>query len=145
MVRERYCEEFHKSVAMNERRFKFPVRLKRVYDPISEEDGARLLVDRLWPRGVTKAAAQISEWLKDLAPSHELRRQYKHDPEHWDEFKQRYFAELAAAPDALRALLDHMQKGPVSLVYAARNREYNNAAALLAYLEETFNSDTPAG
>ncbi len=106
------------------------IQLKRAYDPPSKDDGTRVLVDRLWPRGVRKADAAIDEWLKDVAPSHELRRWFGHDPERWAEFRRRYKAELkrnAAAIEALRALA---RRGRLTLVYSAHDAAHNQAVVL---------------
>lgn len=105
------------------------VALRRVYEVPRPEDGRRVLVERLWPRGVTKAALQ-AEWLKDLAPSTELRRWYGHDPARWEEFRRRYRAELAAIPQAVAALRDSARFGLVTLVFAARDPDHCSAAVL---------------
>lgn len=110
------------------------VRLKRVYDPPAPSDGRRILVDRLWPRGLSKDAARVDLWVKDVAPSDALRRWFGHDPERWDEFRRRYTRELDAAPDAVAALRRTMAGGHVTLVYGAKDEAHNNAAALAAYL-----------
>ena len=112
--------------------------IKRVYEPARSEDGARVLVDRLWPRGVTKQKASIDFWAKALAPSHELRRWFGHDPERWAEFQARFREELARpeAQEDIAALRDMARKGRVTLVYAARDEEMNNARALQDYLRE---------
>ncbi len=112
------------------------IRLKRAYDPPAGEDGARLLVDRIWPRGVKKEDLQIRAWLKDVAPSDELRKWFGHDPKKWPEFQERYFAELDAKPEALAPLRDAVGEGDVTLVYGAKDTEHNNAVALKAYLEQ---------
>ena len=106
------------------------VRLKRVYESPAPDDGGRVLVDRLWPRGLRKADAAIDAWLKDVAPSHELRRWFGHDPERWAEFRRRYKAELArnaAALDELRAMA---RRGRLTLIYAARDEAHNQAVVL---------------
>ena len=115
---------------MPRRRIRQDVQLKRAYDPPSAEDGARVLVDRLWPRGLRKADAAIDEWLRDVAPSHELRRWFGHDPARWTEFRRRYKAELSrneAAVDALRALA---RQGRLTLVYSAHDAAHNQAVVL---------------
>jgi uncharacterized protein YeaO (DUF488 family) len=109
---------------------------KRAYDPPEKKDGARFLVDRLWPRGIKKEDLKIEDWLKEIAPSHELRKQYKHDPEHWSEFKKKYFSELKEHKDEIARLKERAKDGTVTLVYAARDTEHNNAEALLEYLEK---------
>ena len=111
-----------------------PIRLKRAYEEPTPGDGQRLLVDGLWPRGVTKAELQIEAWLKAIAPSTALRRWFGHDPARWDGFRSRYFAELAANPEALSQLRGYLSRGPVTLLYAARDEEHNNAVALRDFL-----------
>lgn len=115
-----------------------PTRLqvKRIYDPRSPADGVRLLVDRLWPRGLKKAEAQVDAWLKEIAPSDPLRQWFGHDPARWQEFKKRYFAELDAKPNVWADLLERARKGAVTLLYAARDPAHNNAVALKLYLEQ---------
>lgn len=110
------------------------LRLKRVYDPPSAEDGYRILIDRLWPRGLKREAADIDLWLKDIAPSHELRRWFGHDPERWEEFQSRYRKELAAREPLWRELLARSRKGRVTLVYAAKDTRHNDAMALKFFL-----------
>lgn len=105
------------------------VQLKRAYEEPAATDGQRILVDRLWPRGVTKARAQIDLWLRDVAPTTELRQWFGHDPRKWDEFAQRYRAELAHNP-ALGQLRALVRQGPVTLVYAARDEQHNAALVL---------------
>lgn len=111
------------------------IRVKRVYDPPEADDGARFLVERLWPRGFSKASLRLDGWLRDVAPSHELRRWFGHDPARWEEFRRRYFAELDAKPEAWRPLLEAARRGPVTLLYSARDTEHNNAVALRDYLQ----------
>ena len=106
------------------------VRLKRAYEPQAPSDGTRILVDRLWPRGVTKAAAAIDQWIKELAPSTALRKWFGHDPGRWREFRRRYAAELRERPDELRALRDQAKRGPVTLVYSAHDEAHNDAVVL---------------
>ncbi len=110
------------------------IRVKRIYDPPSPADGARFLVDRLWPRGIKKEAARLDGWLRDLAPSDALRKAFCHVPEKWDAFRRSYREELAARPDACAPSLDAARKGPVTLLYAAKDSKYNTAVALLEYL-----------
>lgn len=104
--------------------------LKRAYDPPAEADGMRILVDRLWPRGLRKEAAAIDHWAKDVAPSPALRRWFGHDPARWDEFQARYRAELSARPDELQALAARIGGQPATLVHAARDEEHNHAIVL---------------
>ena len=112
-------------------------RVKRVYAAPEAADGTRILVDRLWPRGLTKEKAQVDLWLKDIAPSDALRRRFHARPEDWDEFCASYAAELqgAAAQAAAKELRERIKQGPVTLLYAARDESHNNAAALAAWLE----------
>ncbi|HPW68697.1 MAG: DUF488 domain-containing protein [Desulfomonilia bacterium] len=111
------------------------IRIKRAYEDPDETDGLRILVDRLWPRGISKTKAKIDLWLKDLAPSNELRSWYGHDPEKWPEFRSRYFAELDGSPDQVGELLGHARKETVTLVYSSREQQLNNARALKEYLD----------
>lgn len=106
------------------------VKLKRAYESPSEDDGARVLVDRLWPRGVRKSDAAIDRWVKELAPSTELRKWFGHDPERWDEFRRRYLAEIREHRQEFEALRTLTQEGPVTLVYAARDETHNDAVVL---------------
>ena len=108
------------------------IRTKRVYDPPAPDDGRRVLVDRLWPRGLKKADAKIDLWLKEAAPSAELRRWFGHDPARWEEFRGRYSAELGDNRAVLAPLLD--ARGRVTLLFAAHDPEHNNAVALAAWL-----------
>ncbi len=110
------------------------IRIKRAYDEPEPDDGKRYLVDGLWPRGLAKAALKIDGWVKDVAPSRELRRWFQHDPEKWDEFRRRYFAELDAAPEVWKPLAEAAHKGKITLLYSAHDTEHNNALALAEYL-----------
>lgn len=112
------------------------IKVKRVYEPPDPGDGARFLVDRLWPRGLKRDALQLTDWLKEVAPGNDLRRWFNHDPAKWDEFQRRYFAELDQKPGALHPILNAARRGTVTLLYSARALEYNNAVALKAYLEQ---------
>jgi len=112
------------------------IRTKRIYEEPSEDDGLRVLVDRLWPRGLSKAKAKIDRWEKDLAPTTELRRWFGHDPAMWEEFLQRYRAELEGKEEALARLRREANDGTVTLLYAAKDEEHNNAVALKRYIEE---------
>jgi uncharacterized protein YeaO (DUF488 family) len=111
------------------------VRLKRVYDPVGPADGTRLLVERLWPRGIKKTALKIDGWLKDVAPSSKLRRWFNHDPSKWSKFRHRYFQELNGHPEGLAEILDAARRGAVTLIYSSRDTEHNNAVALKEYVE----------
>lgn len=110
------------------------IAIARVYDPPAGTGGARLLVDRLWPRGMSKGRLAADDWLRDLAPSDGLRRWFGHDPARWEEFKVRYRAELNAAPAAVAHALDWCRKGPVTLLYSARDPLLNQAVVLRDYL-----------
>ena len=110
-------------------------RLKRVYDPPAAGDGLRVLVDRIWPRGMKKADLSMDLWLKEIAPSTALRQWFGHDPAKWAEFKRRYGAELAERPQLTTLLRAKAGEGPVTLLYSARDRERNQAVALKGYLE----------
>ena len=111
------------------------IRLKRAYDEPSKQDGMRILVERLWPRGVSKEKAAVDLWLKDLAPSTELRKWYGHDPEKWDEFRKHYWSELGEKGDLLTLLKHRTTEGNVTFVFAASDEERNSAVALKEYLE----------
>jgi|SRR5690606_21868203 len=110
------------------------IRLKRAYESPSDDDGTRFLVERLWPRGVRKDRLRLDGWLKDVAPSPELRRWFSHDPARWDEFQRRYFAELEQNEGALEPLRTAIRKGPTTLVYGSRDTEHNAAVALKEFL-----------
>ena len=117
------------------------IQIKRVYDPPARDDGARLLVDRLWPRGVTKEKLRLTGWLKEVAPSHPLRQWFGHDPARWESFQHRYAAELAAKPNIWRPILQAARDGTVTLLFAAKDPEHNNAVALKAFLESQGHSN----
>jgi uncharacterized protein YeaO (DUF488 family) len=112
------------------------VQIKRVYDEPRAADGTRILIDRLWPRGVSKAKAQVDLWLKAIAPSTPLRQWFGHDPEKWEEFKQRYKAELDQNSEAVAQLKEYMTKGTVTFVYGAKDQEHNDAVVLQEYVEK---------
>jgi len=111
------------------------IHLKRAYEPPSPEDGFRVLVERLWPRGLKKTDAALDLWLKDIAPSPELRRWFSHDPARWEEFCRRYWAELREHPDAVKLLQVKLRQGRVTLVYGSKDEEHNAAVALKKFLE----------
>ena len=111
------------------------LRTKRIYEGYARSDGRRVLVDRLWPRGVSKAEARFDFWAKSVSPSQELRRWYQHDPEKWPEFRRRYFAELDANSSGLAELRSHLGGGTTTLLFSSKEERLNNAAALLEYLE----------
>jgi uncharacterized protein YeaO (DUF488 family) len=110
------------------------IHIKRVYEPHCATDGSRFLVERLWPRGVAKAAFEMDAWLKDVAPSAGLRRWFNHDPGRWAEFRRRYRSELAANPDVWKTILSKARRGPVTLLYSAHDIEHNNAIVLRDFL-----------
>jgi uncharacterized protein YeaO (DUF488 family) len=110
------------------------VRTKRIYEPASAEDGVRVLVDRVWPRGITKKDAKLDVWMRDIGPSTDLRKWFGHRPERWLEFKKRYAHELDRNTDLVAQLLALTGRGPVTLLYSARDIEHNNAEALREYL-----------
>jgi uncharacterized protein YeaO (DUF488 family) len=112
------------------------IRLKRAYEPPEPDDGFRILVDRLWPRGVAKKDARIDLWMKEIAPSTELRKWFSHDPEKWDGFRDRYFRELDGNSGLVEILRSQLDEGPVTLVFGARDEEHNDAVALREYLRE---------
>ena len=111
------------------------IELKRIYESATPDDGVRVLVERLWPRGMKKASAHLDEWAKEVAPSGMLRKWFHHDPTRWDEFRRRYFRELDEHEERWRPLLTSASKGPVTLVYSSHDREHNNAVALKEYLD----------
>src|SRR5690606_2066108 len=106
------------------------IHIKRVYESAETSDGQRVLIDRLWPRGVSKAEARLDLWLKDIAPSDELRKWFGHDPERWKEFQERYRAELKDKGDAIAELEGLLAKGKVTLLYGAHDEAHNNAVVL---------------
>ena len=112
------------------------ILIKRVYDPSAKEDGTRFLIDRLWPRGIKKEALSMEGWLKQIAPSVGLRRWFGHDPAKWQEFRERYRAELANQSEACQTLLEAAKRGTITLLYSAHDTDHNNAKVLQSYLEE---------
>lgn len=124
------------------------IYLKRVYDAAEADDGTRVLVDGIWPRGMRKADTNIDMWMKDVASSRNLRQWFKHDPARWDAFAEAYQRELAAKPDALAPLFDLLDQGPVTLLFAARDRDRNNAVCAIAsaaYLNRPVFTDDDIG
>jgi uncharacterized protein YeaO (DUF488 family) len=113
------------------------IHLKRAYEPSAPEDGFRILVDRLWPRGIARDAAHVDLWLKEIAPSTELRKWFAHDPEKWAEFRKRYAEELDSRPAEVERLAECVRRGTVTLVYGAKDQQHNQAVALKEYLEES--------
>ncbi len=113
------------------------IRIKRIYDPPAPDDGRRILIDRLWPRGLTKEAARLDDWLKEVAPSDELRHWFGHDPARWEEFRERYRAELSGQGELLDRLRAAGEAGTVTLLFAAADTEHNNAVVLQEMLANT--------
>ena len=118
-----------------------PIRLRRAYETPTPADGRRILVDRLWPRGVSKGAIHIDTWAKDVGPSTELRKWFGHDPAKWTEFERRYREELAANSSALTLVLEAARSGTVTLVYGARDEQHNEAVVLKAVLDDMLRQD----
>jgi len=112
------------------------LRIKRVYEEPAKEDGFRVLVDRLWPRGLTKEKAKFDLWLKDIAPSDALRKWYHHDPEKWVEFKRRYFSELKDKKESLDLIESKAKRGTVTLLFGSKEERFNNAQALKEYFQK---------
>jgi uncharacterized protein YeaO (DUF488 family) len=112
------------------------LQIKRVYDAVSPTDGARLLVERLWPRGIKKSSLKIDGWLRDVAPSTELRKWFSHDPTKWLQFQQRYFAELDKKPETLEPILNALESGPATLIFSSHDEAHNNAVALKTYIAD---------
>jgi uncharacterized protein YeaO (DUF488 family) len=112
------------------------IKVKRVYVPPAPDDGRRFLVDRVWPRGISKDAAKTEAWVKEAAPSNELRRWFGHDPQRWAEFARRYRRELESRPDVLAPLLQAAREGDVTLVYSARDEQHNQAVVLRDVLQD---------
>lgn len=115
------------------------IKVKRIYEAPEKSDGVRLLVERLWPRGLKKTEAKLDAWQREVAPSTTLRKWFNHDPAKWHEFEQRYFHELDRHADAWLPILDAVRKGPVTLLFSSHNAEFNNVVALKEYLESHFN------
>ena len=120
------------------------IRTRRAYDPPAPGDGARFLVDRLWPRGVRKEALQLDGWFKELAPSDALRQWFNHDPAKWSEFQRRYFAELEKKPETWKEIAAAARRGDVTLLFGAKDTEHNNAVALKKFLERRQGRRGPA-
>ena len=121
------------------------LKLKRAYEPQSRSDGTRVLVERLWPRGLPKATLRIDAWLKDVGPSTELRQWFSHDPVKWPAFRARYFRELDSRPDAWRPIVSAARRGTVTLVYSSRDMQHNNAVALRDYLQSKIRGRAESG
>lgn len=112
------------------------ITIKRVYEEAAASDGKRFLIERLWPRGIRKTALKYDAWLKEVGPSHELRRWFNHDPARWSEFQRKYFAELDSRYEVLKPIMQAASEGPVTLLYSSHDTEHNNAVALKKYLED---------
>ncbi len=110
------------------------IKIKRVYEQPSKDDGKRILIDRLWPRGLKKDDARIDEWIKEVAPSNELRKWFNHDPNRWDEFKNRFFAELQGQ-EMVEGIINVARKGTVILLFGSKEERFNNAVALNEYID----------
>ena len=123
------------------------IKLKRVYEPASRDDGNRFLIDRLWPRGVKKSSLGDAVWLKDIAPSTELREWFGHDPKKWVEFQRRYRVELKRHEEDLEPIRQAARRGTVTLLYSSHDTEHNNAVVLMDYLKNELRShhDSPCG
>ncbi|HSV11000.1 MAG TPA: DUF488 domain-containing protein [Hanamia sp.] len=109
-------------------------KIKRVYEKPDPKDGFRILVDRLWPRGLTKEKAAADLWLKDIAPSTELRKWFNHDPDKWKEFQKKYHQELKENKEAIAVLKEHLKQGPVTLLYGAKDEVHNEALVLKEFI-----------
>jgi uncharacterized protein YeaO (DUF488 family) len=121
------------------------VKLKRAYEAVSRADGSRFLVERLWPRGVSKAKLQLDAWLKEVGPSTELRKWFGHDPKKWSQFRRRYFRELDSQRESWRPIVSAARGGTVTLVYSSHDEEHNNAVALRDYLRAKTRRRAPSG
>lgn len=117
------------------------IQLKRVYEAPNNADGARFLVERLWPRGVKKSSLALDAWLKDAGPSTDLRKWFNHDPARWSEFRRRYFAELKKNPASWALLLEAARRGTVTLLYSSHDAEHNNAVALKDFLHQSLHPE----
>jgi uncharacterized protein YeaO (DUF488 family) len=111
------------------------IKIKRIYDESSSDDGYRILVDRLWPRGLTKQKAKIDFWLKEIAPTDKLRKWYSHDPKKWEQFRREYFKELDGNRESVSVIMRKKEEGNITLLFSSREEKLNNAAALKEYLE----------
>ena len=112
------------------------IKIKRIYDAPTPDDGFRILVDRLWPRGVSKEKAKVDLWLKEIAPSNELRKWYGHDPKKWAEFRKRYFSNLDTKRELVNQIVQKTKEGDVTLLYSSKEEKINNAVALKEYIEK---------
>lgn len=112
------------------------IKIKRIYNPLSKEDGFRILVDRLWPRGLSKEKAKVDLWLKEIAPSDHLRKWYGHDPKKWTEFRKKYFNELKDKDELVNLIARKLKEGTITFLYSSKEEKINNAVALKEYLLE---------
>lgn len=120
------------------------LKLKRVYDPVSLTDGTRILVERLWPRGLSKERLHLAAWRKEVGPSTELRQWFNHDPSKWSQFRKRYFRELDSQPESWGPILSAARRGMVTLVYSSHDEQHNNAVALKEYLQARTRRPSPS-
>ena len=118
------------------------IKIQRIYNQPDKGDGFRVLIDRLWPRGLKKEEVRVDLWLRDVAPSNELRKWFAHDPQKWDEFQQKYFKELDSRGEPVAMLIRKAGEGDMTLLYSAKDEEWNNAVALKKYLEEKMRRKT---
>jgi len=116
------------------------VNIKRIYEPSSKDDGKRILIDRLWPRGLKKSDAQFDDWIKDLAPSNELRKWFNHEPDKWGEFKKRFFSELHGKQDLVDGIISAARKGRVTLLFGSKEERFNNAVALKEHIDSRMHA-----
>lgn len=120
------------------------IKTKRIYDQTSKEDGFRILVDRLWPRGISKDKAKLDLWMKEVAPSDDLRKWFRHDPTKWQEFKKQYASELESKQELLRQIIQaEKEKGTVTILYSAKDEKHNQTIALAAFLQKTQSTPKP--
>jgi len=119
------------------------IQIKRVYEPAAKSDGYRVLIDRLWPRGLKKEAVPLDVWARDLAPSTELRKWFGHEPARWEGFRQRYASELDAQQETWHPIAERAAKHPVTILFGARDEEHNNAVVMKAYLENWLKTHGP--
>ena len=120
------------------------IKMKRVYEQADKKDGERILVDRLWPRGLTKEKASVDLWLKEIAPSTELRKWFGHDPEKWKSFRGRYVTEIRHNDDLIKVLQQKAREGTITLIYGARDEKHNEALVLKQFLEKSEQGAAPA-
>ena len=117
------------------------IKIRRIYDNSNEDNSYKILIDRLWPRGLKKEEVRIDLWLKDIAPSNELRKWFAHDPQKWDEFQEKYFKELDREKEPVNILIEKAREKDITLLYGAKDEKYNNAVALKRYIENKIKDD----